>query len=298
MQVKRATAAKLSFGEESETKAPNRLRVSKRANELDGATWTKYSLSVWSDIKKSADEYALRHPAMFPVTLIRRLIQCFTTAEDNVILDPFSGSGSTLVSAMLENKKGIGLEIVPAYIDLTKHRIADRDLPFDGIERPVPVIYQQDARELLSVVPANSVDFCVTSPPYWDILSQKRTADYKQIRDYGGETKDLAKLHGYREFVNEVGKVFDQVYRALKPGKYCVVNVMDLRKKNCFFAFHSDLTSRIQASGFGLDDIIIWDRRQEYNNLRPLGYPSVFRINKVHEYLLIFQKLPSVGIQP
>lgn len=291
MQAKSGTATRLDFGEQPEAELSNRSRTSKRANELDGATWTKYSLSLWSDLKKSPDEYALRHPAMFPVMLVQRLIQCFTTSKDQVVLDPFSGSGSTLIGAMLENKKGIGLEIVPSYIHLTKLRVAGRHLPFEGRERPMPVVYQQDARELLKVVPPNSVDFCMTSPPYWDILSQKRTADYKQIRDYGDEVKDLAKLHGYREFVNELGVAFDQVYRALKPGKYCVVNVMDLRKKNRFFAFHSDLTSRMKISGFVLDDIIIWDRRQEYNNLRPLGYPSVFRVNKVHEYLLIFQKL-------
>jgi hypothetical protein len=51
-----------------------------------------------------------------------------------------------------------------------------------------------------------------------------------------------------------------------------------------------DITAKMQEIGFTLDDIIIWDRRQEYNNLRPLGYPSVFRVNKVHEFILIFQK--------
>jgi len=38
------------------------------------------------------------------------------------------------------------------------------------------------------------------------------------------------------------------------------------------------------------DDIIIWDRQQDYNNMKPLGYPYKYRINKVHEYILIFIK--------
>ncbi len=74
----------------------------RRANELDGATWTKYSISVWSDIKKSSEEYGLRHPAIFPVALVQRLIQCFTSSQDQVVLDPFAGSGSILIGAMLE----------------------------------------------------------------------------------------------------------------------------------------------------------------------------------------------------
>jgi len=65
---------------------------------------------------------------------------------------------------------------------------------------------------------------------------------------------------------------------------------MDIRKGCEFFPFHSDLATEMQRIGYIFDDIIIWDRSLEYNNLRPLGYPAVFRVNKVHEYLLIFQK--------
>ncbi len=42
--------------------------------------------------------------------------------------------------------------------------------------------------------------------------------------------------------------------------------------------------------GFEFEDIIIWDRQHEYNNMKPLGYPYIFRVNKVHEYVLIFKK--------
>ncbi len=75
-----------------------------------------------------------------------------------------------------------------------------------------------------------------------------------------------------------------------KKDGFCCVIVMDLRKKNEFFPFHTDVMDFMVEIGFYLDDIIIWDRRQEYNNLRPLGYPYVFRINKVHEFILIFKK--------
>ncbi len=290
MNPKTLTTPTFEFQRDARAPGKDLRRGRKRANELDGATWTKYSLSIWSDIKKSAEEIALRHPAIFPVALVQRLIRCFTTSADRVVLDPFSGSGSTLLGAMIEGKEGVGFEIVPSYVELTQKRIADRHLPFHGKEPAVPVVYQADARNLLEKLTPHSADFCLTSPPYWDILSQKRTADYKRVRDYGDEAGDLAKIRGYYEFLNELGKVFDQLFSVLRPGKYCVVNVMDLRKKNRFYPYHSDISNQMKTSGFLLDDIIIWDRRQEYNNLRPLGYPSVFRVNKVHEYLLIFQK--------
>jgi DNA modification methylase len=272
-----------------------RRSFSKRANELDGATWTRYSISVWSDIKKTPEEIALRHPAIFPIALVQRLLQSFTTSEDQVVLDPFSGSGSTLVGAMLERKQGIGFEIVESYVELARKRIGNRFLPLDNHFHPLPVIHRVDARKLLEAVNSQSVDFCLTSPPCWNILSQKRTADSKQVRDYGDEQQDLAKISGYWAFIDELGVVFDQVFEALKPGKYCVVDVMDLRKKDGFYPFHSDLANRMKSAGFILDDVIIWDRRRDYNNLRPLGYPSVFRVNKVHEYLVIFKKPLRIG---
>jgi hypothetical protein len=65
---------------------------------------------------------------------------------------------------------------------------------------------------------------------------------------------------------------------------------MDLRKKNRFYPLHSDLAARLAAAGYIYDDLVIWNRQSEYNNLRPLGYPSVFRVNKVHEFVLLMRK--------
>ena len=81
--------------------APGKMkrRTSHKGNDLDGATWTRYSISVWNDIRKSAAEVKIGHPAMFPASLVDRLMDCFTTHEDKVILDPFLGSGSTIVAA-------------------------------------------------------------------------------------------------------------------------------------------------------------------------------------------------------
>ena len=262
-------------------------RPGHKGNDLDGATWTRYSISVWNDIRKSAGEVKTRHPAMFPALLVERLIDCFTTHDDKIILDPFLGSGSTLVAAEQAEKIGIGFEISDDYITLAEQRLKARGLFVKSVERR---IIKDDARSIEKHIEPNSVGFCVTSPPYWDILNQKRSADGKAQRNYGDAVDDLGKISDYEQFLAELNKVFTGVLRVLKPGKYCVVNIMDLRKKEKFFPLHSDLARLMLESGWIYDDIIIWDRRQEYNNLRPLGYPFVFRINKIHEYLLIFKK--------
>ena len=262
-------------------------RDDRKGNDLDGATWTRYSISVWNDIRKNPSEVRINHPAMFPTSLALRLIECFTTSNDKVILDPFLGSGSTIVAANQAEKSGIGLEVSQDYITLTRQRLSQSLLFSESIKHK---LHNVDARHLSEYISTNSVSMCITSPPYWDILNQKRSADGKTQRNYGSNTDDLGSIADYEEFLTELTKVFLGVFEVLIPGKYCVVNVMDIRKKDTFFPLHSDLARKMVEIGWIFDDLIIWDRRQDYNNLRPLGYPFVFRINKIHEYLLIFKK--------
>ncbi len=281
----------LIVGEGRQSK--KRPSPSQRANDLDGRQWLRNSISIWSDIHKTPEEISLKHPAMFPIKLVSRLIESFTRSDQRVVLDPFSGIGSTVLAAEGLGKQGIGLDISPEYIT----KASQRPLPNTDLfgsngatgtgERH---FYQADARDLLQYADPDSVDFVVTSPPYWDILLQNRTADYKEIRNYGDSDSDLGRISDYHEFIEALGDVFAQVLTALKPGCYCCVVVMDLRKGSKFFPLHADLSVKMQEIGFLFDDLIIWDRKHEYNNLRPLGHPSVFRINKVHEFILIFQK--------
>ncbi len=281
---------------ERSTSRPARSRrpVARRANDLDGASWTRHSISVWSDIQKSPEELSLKHPAMFPARLAGRLIQCFTTKEDRTVLDPFAGAGSTLLAAEALGKTGVGFDVSEEYVEKARERpspLMDAPGPMDAGEgKGERRIYRADANHLLRYLAPESVDLVVTSPPYWNILLQKRTADHKEVRHYGDSERDLGKIDDYDEFLDALTEVFKKVYTALRPGKYCCAVVMDIRKRDRFYPLHSDLARRMEEVGFIFDDIIIWDRGHEYNNLRPLGYPAVFRVNKVHEYILIFRK--------
>ncbi len=260
----------------------------RRANDLDGKNWTRNSISIWSDIRKTSEEISLKHPAMFPSALATRLIESFTNKEAKNILDPFAGVGSTLIAAKNLGKNGIGIELSEEFSEIAKHRCKQKTLL--DTESGDATIYHANALNLLDYVSEESIDFVVTSPPYWDILNQKRSADYKENRNYGNYDGDLGTISDYQEFLNELQKIFTKIFSSLKAGSYACVIVMDIRKKDKFYPFHSDIALFMQEIGFIHDDLIVWDRRHEYNNMRPLGYPAVFRINKAHEYILIFQK--------
>lgn len=275
------------------------LAMSKvRANSLNGSDWLRYSISVWDDIRKTAEEAALNHPALFPTMLVDRLLSCLVHESDQVVLDPFCGSGSTLLAACARNLRPVGLDLSSEYIALSRRRLTEAGYLESTIQEgrlrePDYVLLQADARQLNTWLGRGSADICITSPPYWDILRQKRTADGKSIRHYGDREADLGEIQAYDGFLASLSEVFAGCWRALRPGAYCCVIVMDLRKGARFFPLHQDVADRMGEIGFVLDDMIIWDRRSEYNNLRPLGYPYKFRINKVHEFILIFEKPPA-----
>ncbi len=273
---------------------PKPRKPRRRCNELDGKRWLQNSISVWGDLRKTTEETRLKHPAMFPAALVERLIETFLAPEASLVLDPFAGSGSTIVTAAAMGKQGVGIELSPEYVELANARL--RELADSTLFDEAPpsthksVIHHGSATDLFDFVEPDSVDLCISSPPYWNILNQRRTADLKSVRHYGNLDGDVGTIEDYEEFLDSITQVYADVFTALKPGGYCCIIVMDLRKKSRFFPLHSDLASRLQPVGYIYDDLVIWNRQSEYNNLRPLGYPSVFRINKVHEFILLMQK--------
>jgi site-specific DNA-methyltransferase (adenine-specific) len=99
-------------------------------------TWKKTSGSKESDISKQdfmdwtnglwsfngESKKKIGHPAPFPVELPRRCIKLFTYNGDTV-LDPFLGSGTTLVASYLNNRKGVGIDIDPHYCQIALDRL-------------------------------------------------------------------------------------------------------------------------------------------------------------------------------
>lgn len=250
-------------------------------NDLTGKEWLQYSFSIWRDLGKTAEEKKLNHPASYPVALCDRLIRTFSKTGAKVI-DPFNGIGSTLVACEKLDREAVGIDLSKAFCDIAKSRINNKN-------KKIRVIKGDSFKEL-EKFNEESFDLCLTSPPYWDILNMKRSADRKESVNYSNERNDLGNIENYNEFIELLKKLFMEVYRVLKHNSYCLINVMDIRKKSNFYPLHSDLAHAMTEIGFKYDDLIIWDRQQDYNNMKPLGYPCRFRINKVHEYIIILIK--------
>lgn len=256
------------------------INEDKKCNELTGKEWLQNSFSIWRNLGKTQEEKELKHPASYPIALCEKLIKTFSK-KGGMILDPFNGVGTSLVAAHNLDRPAIGIDLSAVFCEIANNRI--------GIDSNISIINGDSFSELDKLDP-NSFDLCITSPPYWDILNMKRSADGKETVNYSDKTDDLGNIADYGNFISLLGDLFQKVHRVLKPNAYCLINVMDIRKKSNFYPLHSDLSTEMQKRGYIYDDIIIWDRQQDYNNMRPLGYPYKYRINKVHEYILIFIK--------
>lgn len=260
-------------------------------NNLTGKEWLQNSFTIWRDIVKTGEERATKHPALFPQELVEKLIRLYLRDPGSKVLDPFMGIGSTILASMNLGMKGIGFDLNSEYCKTAKSRVAKFKSTFSSDTIVIqPDIYNKDSRTISSVIEERSIDLVVTSPPYWDILNQKRTADGKIIRNYSNNLKDLGNIPNYDDFLKDLRDVYTEIFRVLKPGARCISIVMDIRKKDKFYPLHEDQTRIMREIGFELDEYVIWDRQRDYNNMKTLGYPYVYRFNRVHEFICIYVK--------
>lgn len=95
-------------------------------NTLTADEFMEATLDVWRIDAESARRVG--HPAPFPVELPRRLIDLYTYKGD-VVLDPFMGSGTTLVAAERAGRRGIGFDVDAGYCEIARRRLASKPTP-------------------------------------------------------------------------------------------------------------------------------------------------------------------------
>ena len=106
-----------------------------RQTDIEREEFLDWTLGVWWEFP-GENPKKVGHPAAFPVELPRRLIKLYSYLDD-VILDPFLGSGTTAVAAKLLGRRCIGVEIDCQYCELASNRCRQIPLPLTLEEYPV-----------------------------------------------------------------------------------------------------------------------------------------------------------------
>lgn len=261
----------------------------------------KAQLGVWQFYYEKRD---IRdkdvHPATYPIALAKRVIELFTH-KGELVLDPFVGSGTTLVAACDLGRNAVGFDLQKEYVRLCEERLGAEKGLFDGARQ---IALQADARDIPRHLERESVALVVTSPPYANLLNRprqnksRRTHDRKneqlgRVEQYSQDARDLGTLD-----LERYGVAMEEIYRGVlplvRPKGHCVINVPDMWWENRRITIHMTVTEALRRAGWELRNVIIWDRTNIVNRIGIFGWPSNYiTMGVTFEYLLDFWRPPA-----
>jgi DNA modification methylase len=290
-------------------------KVRNDLNDLSGKEWIKFTRTwfVCDSPRYWRNKPTELHPARFPEEMVAEFLSFFTK-KGGAVLDPFVGSGATLVACAEEGRVGVGVELSGRYARTAARRTKEAS--------PLQMVIRGDAleigraefwRERRKAVEETGIefarglpqfDFCITSPPYWRMLRTSRGGVFSKHKQrgargldtvYSNSPADLGNVREYGEFIEGLGRVFDQALRCVKEGKYLVVVAQNLRDPDGRVRMLAwDLARRVERPGRAAARWLFQGERIWCQDRKPLGiwgYPKVFVPNYHHHYCLVFRKV-------
>ena len=268
---------------------------SNHLNCMTAKEWLKSQLGVWQFTYEGRDiRDKSVHPATFPISLATRVIQLFTH-EGELVLDPFVGSGTTLVAAQDTERNAVGFDLQQEYIDLCEQRLTQKTL----VSQSAQVAVQDDARLITRYLEAETVGLILTSPPYANLLNRKRRNKSRRdrkndqlgvVEQYSQDPRDLGTMP-LDEYAKAMGNIFEQLLPLLRPGAHCVINVPDMWWEDERITIHIAVVEALRNTGYEFRNTIIWDRTNIVNRVGIFGWPSNYiTMGTTFEYLLDFQR--------
>jgi len=279
-----------------------------RLNELSGTEWIKFTKTWFIHRPAPRENAKLLHPAAFPESLAKEFIEFFTKREE-LVLDPFLGTGSTLLACIESNRSGIGVEVVEKWATIAQSRVekllaqrrgSEQFLQTMGMtqEKLLIRVIQGDSRYLSKIWEENKfppVDYCITSPPYWNQLKRNYIRQKERITKgletkYSEDSNDIGNIDDYDGFLQAIKNVFNEVYKVTKNKGYLTVIT-----NNVFFdgrvyplAFDTLKILSEEPCAWIPKDEKIW--LQDDKPLLPLGVYNAWIGNRAHQYCLILRK--------
>jgi DNA modification methylase len=263
--------------------------LSNKINDLTGKEWIKFTCSwfifnaLHKDLKEERDisPNSEDHPATYSPTMIEDFINFFTK-RGATVLDPFCGIGSTLVAAKRTGRIGYGIELNKKYYEVCLKRTPEFKKN----------IYNESCENLKNIkIP--KIDFCISSPPYWDVLNRS-TGNFQNKREgkgldvkYSSKVEDLGNIEDYDEFIKRLSKVYEDIFPLMKKGGYVVIIIKNVKKEGVLYPLAWDLAKSLSKT-YTLKDEKIWI--QDKIGLAPYGYPFAWTSNILHHYCLVLQK--------
>lgn len=271
-----------------------------KLNDLTGKEWLKLTKSYWFSEKCKDDKIAFGHPAPFLIKDIEKLISFFTK-KGMKVLDPFNGSGTTIVAGSNLKRIVYGIDLNQEYVTLSEERLKEKN----RFNQKDYFLYNADSIKKISDFENEFFDYVVTSPPYHNILKNKasglrsdnskkgyRNGSRQGVDYYSENENDLGNQKTFDDFLNLLSVVMQNIYLKLKEGKYCSIIISDFtvdKKEVCVQACVVKMMQEIGYEFVGTITLL-----QDNKPLYPFGYPFAYKINHHNQNIINFRKKISV----
>lgn len=257
-------------------------------NDLDPRKWKEYedviTDSLWLiDKRDNSGAHNGDYHGNFVPQIPHQLFARYTK-KGEWILDPFMGSGTSLIEAQRMGRNSIGIDLLPEVSNEANRRI--RTERREGV---VAKVVSGDSRnynieKLLRSVGIDKVQFVIMHPPYWDIIN------------FSDNDKDLSNTKTLDDFLNAFGEVIDNSTKYLEKNRYCACVIGDKYANAQVVPLGFYCMNKFLEKGFLLKAILVKNFGETKGKASMQGiwrYRAIandFYIFK-HEYIFVFKKL-------
>ena len=188
-------------------------------NDIDLSKWQEYNDiitdTLWViDRRDNSGAHSGSYHGNFVPQIPHQLFSRYTKKGD-WILDPFVGSGTSLIEAQRMERNSIGIDIQKESIDLSAERIREEYNTDIKTKLYIGDSRQIDLERVLTENGIKKVQFVILHPPYWDIIK------------FSDNVNDLSNEVTLTGFLESFGKVVDNTINCLEKNRYCAVVIGD-----------------------------------------------------------------------
>lgn len=257
-------------------------------NDLDMKNWKQYddinTDTLWIiDKRDNSGAHTGSYHGNFVPQIPNQLFRRYTK-KDDWVLDPFMGSGTTLIEAQRLGRNSIGIELQEEVAEDAKERILSEKNEECRTEILVGDSRNINVKEIMDDIGIDKFQFVILHPPYWDILK------------FSDNPKDLSNTETLDEFLNAFGQVIDNTCQHLEKNRYCAVVIGDKYANSEIVPLGFHCMNLFLERKYKLKAILVknFEETKGKANQKSLwryrALASDFYIFK-HEYILVFKKV-------
>lgn len=257
-------------------------------NDIDMQKWKEYN-DVYTDTlwlfdkRDNSGAHSNAYHGNFVPQIPNQLFRRYTKKGD-WILDPFMGSGTSLIEAQRLGRNSVGIELQEAVAKEAHQRIVSEK---NNCCRGRVCIDDSRFADILSVMRKEQIDkfqFIIFHPPYWDIIK------------FSDDKNDLSNSCSLSEFLENFSKVIDNTTQHLEKNRYCAVVIGDKYANGEIVPLSFHCMNLFLQRGFKMKAILVknFEETKGKSNQKAIwryrALASDFYIFK-HEYIFIFKKV-------